>query len=151
VKVKNFKTNKMEKQMKTQTSGIRSSFARLFFAVVLSASSFSFVQAQETPQKGADADIRYAGIMGDKIVFQVVYSNEKGEPFAVEIKDQQGYQFYAAHFKDKGFKKYFAIDKSEIDRASITFVLSAKGTEQKQVFDVNTTAKVQEEISVVKL
>ncbi|QEC58027.1 hypothetical protein [Flavisolibacter ginsenosidimutans] len=141
----------MEKQMKTQTSGIRSSFARLFVAAALTASSFSLVQAQDSPKKTVDADIKYAGIVGDRILFQVTYNNQSGEPFTVEIKDGQGYQFYAAHFKDKSFKKYFAIDKSEIDKASITFVLSAKTGEQKEVFDVNTTAKVQEEVSVVKL
>jgi hypothetical protein len=150
VKVKNFKTNNMEKQMKTQTTGIRSSFARLF-ATALLAGSFSLAQAQETPKKAVDAEIKYAGIMGDKIVFQVAYNNETGEPFTVEIKDGQGYQFYTAHYKDKSFKKYFAIDKTEIDKTSITFVLATKNAEQKEVFDVNTTAKVQEEVSVVKL
>ena len=142
----------MKKQMTTQATGIRSSFARLLAAGFLIAGS-SFAAQAQTAKTAVDADIKYAGTSNDKILFAVEYSNVNGEPFTVELKDGDGYVFYNNHFKDKKFKKFFAIDKSELDRASITIQVANKNGVQKQVFDVNTTSRFVQDVnvSVVKL
>jgi hypothetical protein len=141
----------MEKQMKTQTTtSIRSSFAKFLAAGLLTAGSFSMVQAQDST-KTPEADIRYAGTMNDKLLFGVEYKNESAQPFTVELKDADGYVFYVSRFNDKQFRKFFAIDKYELDKASIIIQLATKDGIQKQVFDVNTTSKMVQEVSVVKL
>lgn len=137
--------------MTTQTTGIRSSFGRLFVAGLLTAGSLSVAQAQDTTSKGPAADIRYAGAMNDKLLFGVDYENTSAEPFTVEVKDADGYVFYNSRFKDKKFRKFFAIDKSELDKTSITIQVATKGGTQKQVFDINTTSRFVQDVSVVKL
>lgn len=89
--------------------------------------------------------------MNDKLLFGVEYNNDNAEPFTVEVKDGEGYVFFNSRFKDKKFRKFFAIDKSELEKTSITIQLATKGNIQKQVFDVNTTSRLVEEVSVVRL
>ena len=140
----------MEKQMKTQkTTG---SFARLLTAALLMAGSVSTVQAQET-KAPVNAEIRYAGTVNNQLLFGVEYENGTAEPFTVEVKDGEGYVFYNSRFKDKKFRKFFAIDKSELEKASITIQVATKDGMQKQVFDVNTTSRFVQDVnvSVVKL
>ena len=143
----------MEKQMKTQTAAnLRRSFASLLAAGLLTAGSFSTAQAQEKT-KTADADIKYAGTINNKLVFGVEYSNDNEQPFFVEVKDAEGYVFYSSRFKDKKFHKFFAIDKSELSKGSLVIQVDTKAGSQKQVFDINTTSRLVEDVnvSVVKL
>ncbi|HVF97376.1 MAG TPA: hypothetical protein VM871_08655 [Flavisolibacter sp.] len=140
----------MEKQIKNQTSGNRS-FARLLFTGLMAAGSFSLVQAQETTAKSPGAEIRYAGTVNDRLIFGVEFGNETAQPFTLEIKDGEGYVFYNSRFKETKFKRYFAIDKAELDKTSITIQLETKNAVKKQVFDINTTSRIVEEVSVVRL
>ena len=76
------------------------------------------------------------------------YNNVNDEPFTVEVKDGDGYVFYNSRFKDKKFRKFFAIDKNELDKTSITIQVATKDGTQKQVFDVNTTSRFVQDVSV---
>jgi hypothetical protein len=62
-----------------------------------------------------------------------------------------GFEFYTGKFKQKNFKKKYAIDKSELNNTSISFVLASQGNVQQQEFDINASSRLVEEISVVKL
>lgn len=128
------------------------SVARLLATGLFIAGSFSAAQAQDTT-KPVNAEIRYAGSVNDKLHFVVEYENKTAEPFTVELKDGDGYVFYNSRFKDKKFRKFFAIDKSELDnaKASITIQVANKSGVEKQVFDINTTSRLVQEVSVVKL
>lgn len=140
----------MEKQMKTQASKARYAFFKLAMICVLLVNSATLLQAQSRPNN-SQADIKYVGLVNDKYVFEVVYQNDAQDMFSLEIKDGQGYQFYFNRFKQRGFKKQYAIDKFELGNGSITFVLSAQNGVQKQEFDINSTTRTIDEVSVVKL
>lgn len=140
----------MEKQMKTQMSKARYTIFKLAMICVLLVNSAIVLQAQSsntTPQP----EIKYVGVVDDKYVFEVVYPNETQNVFSVEIKDENGYQFYFNKFKQKGFRKQYAIDKFELGNGSITFLLSAQGAVKKQSFDISTSTRTVDEVSVVKL
>lgn len=139
--------------MKTQTAtALRTSFTRLFAAGLLTASSFTAVQAQDTT-KTPEAVIKYAGTVNDNLLFGVEYNNDNAQPFFVELKDAEGYVFYSSRFKDKNFRKYFAIDKNEISKGSIIIQVDTKTGTSKQVFDINSTSRFVQDVnvSVVKL
>lgn len=142
----------MKKQTTTTATGLRTSFARLLTAGLLTVGSFSAAEAQ-TAKSPVDADIKYAGTSNDKLLFAVNFDNKTAEPFTVEVKDGDGYVFYNNRFKDKKFRKFFAIDKNELEKASITIQVATREGVQKQVFDVNTTSKFVQDVnvSVVKL
>jgi hypothetical protein len=140
----------MEKQMKTLVSTARYSIFKLAMICVLLVNSAAVLQAQ-TRSNNPQAEIKYVGVVDDKYVFEVVYPNDAQNIFSLEIKDEQGYQFYFSKFKQKGFKKQYAIDKFELGNGSITFVLAGQNGVQKQVFDINSTTRTIDEVSVVKL
>ena len=140
----------MEKQMKNQLLKARYTFFKLAMICMLLVNSAAVLQAQ-TLSKSPEAEIKYVGVVDGKYVFEVGYTNDAQNVFSVEIKDEQGYQFYFGKFKQKGFKKQYAIDKAELGNGSITFLLAAQGNVQKQIFDITTTSRTIDEVSVVKL
>ena len=140
----------MKKQMKTPILNVRTAFIKLAFVSLFIVNSFGILQAQPF-SKSPSAEIKYLGMVDDKLVFEVEFKNDAESTFQLEIKDEKGYQFYSAKFKQKNFRKKYAIDKSELGNASITFVLASEGGLQQQEFDINATSRLVEEVSVVKL
>lgn len=136
--------------MKKHTTTARNQFFKLALSGFIATASLTSAQAQNTTASSAP-EIKYIGTMDDKLVFQVEYDNQFQEGFSVEITDQQGYQFYFSKFNDKTFKKRYAIDKAELGSNSISFKVATKTTAKEQVFDVNASFRVIEEVSVVKL
>ena len=140
----------MEKQMKTQSSTVRNTILKLVMVCLLIANCFGTINAQSLPKSPA-ADIKYIGMLDDKLVFEIDYKNEAQNVFTLEIKDEEGYQLYHGKFKQKAFKKQFAINREELGNNAITFLIAAQGIVQKQSFDVNTYNKALDEVLVVKL
>ena len=136
--------------MKNRTTTARNQFLKLALSGIIAAGSLTSAQAQNattspTPQ------IKYIGTMGEKLVFQVAYDNQSQDGFSVEIKDEQGYQFYFDKFRDKTFKKRYVIDKDELGNNTISFTVATKATVEQQTFNVNASFRVVEEVRVVKL
>ena len=123
---------------------------RLLLAGFLATNSFGFVQAQQSPSKSIGAEIKYIGLLDSKLVFQVDYHSTEQKAFFIEITDQDGFEFYSAKFKQKGFTGRYAIDKHELGNNTISFTVLSDGREVKQSFDVNTSSRSIEETSVVK-
>ena len=136
--------------MKTPVSNVRSTFFKLAMVSLLLFNSFGILQAQSV-SKSPNAEIKYIGMVDDKLVFEVNYKNEAEAGFLLEIRDGNGFEFYSAKFKQKNFKKRYAIDKNELGNISLTFVLASEGNLQQQEFDVNTSSRIVDEIRVVKL
>ena len=136
--------------MKTPMSNVRSTFFKLAMVSLLLFNSFNILQAQSV-SKSPNADIKYVGMLDNKLVFEVNYKNEAEAGFILEIRDGNGFEFYSAKFKQKNFKKRYAIDKNELGNISLTFVLASDGNLQQQEFDVNASSRMVEEIRVVKL
>ena len=140
----------MEKQMKTQVSKVRQAAIKLAMICVLFVNSAAVLHAQPLT-KSPEVEIKYVGVVDDKYVFEIVYPNDNLNVFSVEIRDQQGYQFYFNKLKQRSYKQQFAIDKFELGNGSLTFILATQGSTQKQVFDINTSSRTIDEVSVVKL
>jgi len=140
----------MEKQMKTQSSAVRNTIMKATMIVLFLVNSFGAINAQKSSDS-PNAQVKYVGVVDNKLVFEVEFKNASEAPFILEIRDGQGFEFYTGKFKQKNFKKKYAIDKSEINNTSISFVLASQGNVQQQDFDINASSRVVEEISVVKL
>lgn len=123
---------------------------RLLLVGFFAANSFGFVQAQQSPSKSIGAEIKYIGLLDSKLVFQVDYHNADQKSFSIEITDQDGFEFYSARFKQKGFVGRYAIDKLELGNNTISFTVLSDGKKVEQSFDVNTSLRLAEEKSVVK-
>ena len=141
----------MIKRMKTPAIVSRYAIVKLLMVWLLVVNSFSFLQAQDTVTKSPAAEIKYVGMLDQQLIFEVKYQPGPNESFSVEIEDQDGYQFYFGRFKQKSFKKQYAIDKTDLGNNTITFVLATQDGVRKQVFNVAASTRVVEEVSVVKL
>ncbi|MDQ6609987.1 MAG: hypothetical protein M3Y85_09230 [Bacteroidota bacterium] len=139
----------MEKQIKARSFSYRFIFKIVCVSLLMSV-NLSVLQAQTNITKTSPAEIKYVGVKDEQLIFQVDFLNEASETFTIEVKDQNGYQLYEGKFKSSGFRKQFAVNKVEMDNNSLVFVITTKSNRQKQVFDVNATSRVIEEVSVVK-
>ncbi len=125
--------------MKQTTPAAIRKFFFLFMAIV----SFSFSSiAQDTPE------LKYHGISEGKLVFEINYQSSGTASYLVEIVDQDGYQLFSERSKDKVFKKYFAIDKSDLDANIISVRIEQGKTQQR--FDINRTVKTVEDVRIVR-
>jgi len=140
----------MKKQTKTPTSVIRNASIKVAMFCLLMVPSFGLLHAQLL-LKSPSADVRYVGVAEDKLVFEVAYQNDAETNFVLEIRDANGYELYSARFKQKNFRKRYAISKYELGNNSLTFVVASRGNIVQQEFDVNANSRLIEEISVVKL
>ena len=93
------------------------------------------------------ASVKHISTTNDKIIFQLSLDNETGEKFGVSIRDTQGNTIFQDVYSDKKFDKKFLLDKSE-NIGKITFVIRSFKDNQTQVFEVNTTARLIENLDV---
>src|SRR5205085_11008227 len=94
----------MEKQMKTQSSVVRNTIIKVAMVCLLIVNSFSAINAQKF-SNSPNAEIKYVGIVDNKLVFEVEYKNASEVPFILEIRDANGYEFYTGKFKQKNFRR----------------------------------------------
>jgi hypothetical protein len=96
------------------------------------------------------AMVSYLGAQEDMLVFNVGYSNPKGNKFVVAIKDQDGNLLFQDVFKDKSFYKQFKLPKTDKDR--IAFVFSnGQDAPVVKTFAVNVTSHLVQEVAIKKL
>jgi hypothetical protein len=141
----------MEKQMTVRNAAARNFFFKLLMVWLLVINAFSALQAQDTIFKLHTPEVKYVGIVDEKFVFQVDFQNEPTDAFTLEIKDDHGYQLYFEKFTNKKFKKQFAINKSDLEDNTITFVITSQNGVQKQVFDINMSSRMINDVNVIKL
>ncbi len=135
--------------MATQLPRFRNVMTRFFAMSFLMFSMFT-IQAQDTTSKPF-ADVKYLGLVNGKYMVQIEVNNETSETFTIEIKDEKGNQFFHEKFRDKKFKKQFAIEKSEVNN-SVNIEINQRGnTQQKQAFTLNATTRIVDYVSVVRM
>ena len=93
------------------------------------------------------ASVKHISTTNDKIIFQVSLDNETGEKFGLSIRDVQGNTIFQDVYSDKKFDKKFVLDKSE-NIGKITFVVRSLKDNQTQVFEINTTTRIIENVDV---
>lgn len=125
--------------MKQTTPATIRKISFLFLAFLsLSFSTF----AQDAPE------LKFLGISEGKLVFEFNYQSTGTASYLVEIVDQDGYQLFSERSKDKVFKKYFAIAKSDLESNVISVRIEQGKTQQK--FDINRTVRTVEDVRIVR-
>ena len=93
------------------------------------------------------ASVKHISTTDSKIIFQLSLDNETGEKFGVSIRDVQGNTIFQDVYSEKKFDKKFVLDKSE-NIGKITFIIRSLKDNQTQVFEVNTTTRIIENVDV---
>jgi len=122
-----------------------------FFFLLLSLTSTSVWALQDSSRSDNLGTIKYIGVVGDQVVFQLNYENKTGETLSVVIKDEDGNTLYTGKFNDKKVFKQFRFYRSDISDSNVSFTLSTSNDKQSQVFQVAATSRVVEDVVVTKL
>lgn len=83
------------------------------------------------------------------LVFEIKVENASGEKFYIIVKDDNGSTLYRGSFTGKDFAKKFRVPKGDSNK--IVFNVISKSGANTEVFEINTSTKVIEEVSVTKV
>jgi len=128
-----------------------SNFRRSFMAVLI----FSVINLSVSGQSlNSDfikkAEVKHIETKDNKLLFQILLDNELGEKFTVSIKDEDGNQLFKEVYSDKKFAKKFELPENE-DAGKIIVMIRSLGNNQSQVFEINTTTRVYQDVVVSKI
>jgi hypothetical protein len=115
--------------------------------MVIGLASTAFAHTTDTTP---NPTVKYIGSLDGHPLFKVEFANEKGTPFYLSIKDDQGMVLYTEKIKDKQFSKNFRFE-SDRDQVKLTFTLEGKNGIQSQEFKVNTNTRVLNDVVVTTL
>jgi len=91
-----------------------------------------------TVNNADNVSVRYIGSTEDGLYFNVKYNNEKGQDFAIIIKNENGETLYDGSFSDKTFDKKFLLPQDE----NVSFIsISLKSSKDDFVQSYNVTIK----------
>ena len=137
----------MKTQMANQFPHFRNLIAKISLIAVFTLSVLT-IKAQDTTRKPY-ADVKYLGLVNDKLIVQIEVLNDAFETFTIEIKDEKGNQFFHEKFKEKKFKRQFSIDKFDVQSA-VNIEIKSRNIPDKQVFTLNSTSKIVDYVSIVR-
>jgi hypothetical protein len=93
------------------------------------------------------ADVTYIPVAEGQGIFKVVYNNEAGSRFVLQILDKDGNQLYQSIFTDKKFSRNFELaDPDSYSR--LVFVIHNLGDKSFQRFEVEASTHLIEDVNV---
>jgi len=106
------------------------------------------VQAATINPGEKNTEVKYVGVSGDAVLFNVSVDNPTGSKFSVIVLDEDGTKIFQEIYTDKKFDKRFKLPKSEKNK--LTFVIrNFKTADVTQTFEINT--RFVEDVIVTKL
>ena len=132
-------------------SKIKFATASLFFAAVLSTSSYAKTADNNTPVKETASskafNVKYVGASEEGYIFSVKYDNLTASDFDLIIKDESGETLYQRSFSDKNFAKKFQLDKSLLKAQFIIRPVNAN----EQSLEVAIQSRLTEDVVISRL
>ena len=128
-----------------------SNFRRSFVAILIfSALNLSVSGQSVNSDFIKKSEVKHIESKDNKLQFQVLLDNEAGEKFSVSIKDEEGTLLFKEVYTDKKFAKTFEVPATEnLDKVII--MIRSLENNQSQVFEINTTTRVYQDVVVSKL
>ncbi|HEV3413055.1 MAG TPA: hypothetical protein VG101_11275 [Puia sp.] len=96
------------------------------------------------------AEVKYIPVSETQGVFNVVYNNEAGSRFLLQIEDQDGNQLYQNIFTDKLFNRNFQLAEPE-NYTRLVFLIRNLGDHSSQRFQVETNTHLVEDVNVQEI
>ena len=131
---------------------IKTSISKFTAKIFVTAFLFLAVSNNVRANNGAPDEpvIRHLGKTFDSDYFQVKFNNEAGDKFSVTIKEKHGNVLYQETFTDVNFDKKFCLLKNE-EQGTLVFVIKNLNDKKSESFEVNTTTRIVEEVSITKV
>ena len=96
-------------------------------------------------------EVKYVGSLNQQPVLEVSLENTNAEDLSVTLKDMDGNVLYSGNFNDKKISKKFQFDNQGSDNIQIKLTVSSKKKSYTEVFQINRSRQVVEEVVISKL
>ncbi|HEX9510616.1 MAG TPA: hypothetical protein VF939_09035 [Puia sp.] len=93
------------------------------------------------------AEVRYIGSNEGDPLFNVLYTNSAGARFSVKVLDNEGHQLFQGVYTDRKFDKKFKVTDAQ-NYGKLTFVIRNFQDNSVQSFEINSNARVVEDVEV---
>jgi hypothetical protein len=96
-----------------------------------------------------EVEIKYAGSLKGKPVFQVEYNNESKNPIGLSITDEDGRLFFSEKLNQQFYSKRFQVDADENYKLILTVIDTKQ--RKRQVYLINGKVDATADFGVTKL
>ena len=96
------------------------------------------------------AEIKYIGSIDFKPVFQIDFNNEDAAEVNLLLRDENGTIIYFEVIKDKKYSRKIQLENIERN-ARVTLKLRSKKGSQSQVFQINKSTRIVEDVVIAKV
>jgi len=121
----------------------------LFAAFTLSSSSS--LLANEDVKPSSAIDLKFLGSVAQKPVFQLNINNTSNDEFIVTFRDENSNVLYSTRLKGSSITKNFQLSDEEGNGGAMSVEVKSKKTNKSEVYTINKTQTVTEEVVVNKL
>ena len=125
----------------------KSIFLPAFIVVFFAAATPARAQVQEKAK--VPVEFKYLGTVNNQPLFGVEFENPNEEDLYISLKGPDGTILYSEWFKDKKYSKKFRIEDYPED--AVTFAVMSRKEKQTQVFRINKSTRVVEDVVVTRL
>ncbi len=139
--------------MKNVNMNLKSIVAALSVAVLVSLSAVpAFANTEKKAKaKNVPVEVKYIGSNDQSPVVELSLDNESGEEITVQLRDMDGYVLYSVTSSDKKISKKFQIDNYSLEPIQLKVAVAVKGKIQTEVFQINRSRVVVEDVVVAKM
>lgn len=96
-------------------------------------------------------EVKYVGSLNQQPVLEISLDNANAEDLSVTLKDMDGNVLYSGNFNDRKISKKFQFDNQGSDNIQIKLTVSSKKKSYTEVFQVNRSRQVVENVVISKL
>jgi hypothetical protein len=121
-------------------------FVALSLLTVLPSAAHAGVNPKNPP-----AEIKYVGSLDERPVFQIRLDNPGGEDLYLTLNDENGNLIYSDIVKGEKYTKNILLENLDGIDLKVNLILRNKKSYQTQTFQINSNAKVVEDVQVTKV
>ena len=109
------------------------------------------VALSQGSQKPNNPELTFKRNVNDRPVFQLNLNNVEADEFQVVIKNEDQEIIYSNWIKGTNISQGYRLDLEDEDLKNVVFEIRSKKSSQSQVYHINKSSKIINEISVAKL
>lgn len=140
--------------MKSVNATMKSVFSALALVAVMVLSAGAAkanTEKNRTEDDRKTVEVKYVGSLNQQPVLEISLENENAEDLNITLKDMDGNVLYSGSFNDKKIVKKFQFDNQGSDAIQIKLTVSSKRKSQTEIFQINRSRQVVEDVVISKL
>jgi len=124
------------------------------FAIALAVScttAFNTPALAIEEKKTIPVELKFMGNVNDQPVFQLNFTNSEVNEYTVIVRDNYGFVLYKDKIKGSNMSQKFILNTTDLAVGEIQFEIIGKKTDKTAVYEVNSVARLVEDVVVSKV